>query len=212
MGTVIRAMLPVTRSMLDAIRLNFELEDEIEERKKVEQKLREMSLRDGLTGLSNRRHFDDAMENEFRRAQRNSYPLSLILMDIDYFKAFNDTYGHLEGDDCLQRISRSIEKALKRPADLAARYGGEELAVILPNTDFDSARDVAEALREDVQALEIPHEGSDLADCSFVTISSGVATSKPERDAKPADLIERADGALYQAKRDGRNRIVAVSG
>jgi len=205
---MMRATIPINRSMIDAIKLNFDLEREIEERKNIERKLREISTKDGLTGLSSRRHFDEVLENEIRRAQRSSHPLSLILLDVDYFKAFNDTYGHLEGDACLQRISRSIEKIINRPGDLASRYGGEEFVVILPNTDADSAYEIAEAIRKAVQRLEIPHVGSKLIGPKLVTISAGVSTVEPAIGTAPSDIIRPADSALYQAKAAGRNRII----
>lgn len=206
---VLRAVSPVNKSMTDAIRLNFELEEEIDERKKIEEKLREISVVDGLTGLYNRRHFDEILEAELRTAQRISVPISLIMIDIDYFKAFNDTYGHLDGDTCLQRVCLAIDEATKRPGDLTFRYGGEEIAVVLPNTNSSSAYVITEAMRKAVLDLNIPHEGSQLDAISAVTISAGVVTIIPDRDTKVSDLIQLADDALYQAKGDGRNCIVA---
>jgi len=205
---VLRAVLPINKLMLDAIRLNFNLKDEIHKRKKVEAKLREISLKDELTGLSNRRHFDNYLDTELKRAKRTLNPLSLILMDVDFFKAFNDSYGHPGGDACLQRIGRVIDTAVKRTSDLAFRYGGEELALILPNTNSDSAYMIAESIRKDVQALEIPHNGSKLSELNLVTISSGVATIISGKNTVASAIIQQADDALYQAKDDGRNQVV----
>jgi len=205
---VIRAVVPVNRSMIDSIRLNFELEAEIDERKKAEQRLIEISKLDGLTGLANRNHFDTVLEEEFRRAKRAEYPISLILMDLDYFKAYNDTYGHPAGDTCLQRVSATIGRAAKRPGDVAARYGGEELALVLPGANADNAAAVAESIRADIEGLGIPHGASDVAEVAVVTTSSGVATIVPDRSAEPAMLVQLADEALYRAKREGRNRVV----
>lgn len=207
---LMRALLPVNKSMVDAIESNLNLELEIERRKKVEDKLRQISLQDGLTGLSNRRHFDQVLEDELRRAVRAAYPVSLIMLDIDNFKAFNDTYGHVEGDACLQRISRVLQQAINRPGDLAARYGGEEFAVILSNTEAINAYIIAEAIRDNVTALKIPHEGSEIADFKFVTISAGVASVIPERGSTTPDIVDQADRALYKAKADGKNRVMVT--
>jgi len=202
---VLRAMRPVNLVMIESIRLNFKLEDEIAERIKIEEKLIEISRKDGLTGLSNRRHFDEALAAELLRAQRNSQRLSLILIDIDYFKDFNDTYGHVAGDNCLKQLSRLIEEKAKRTGDVAARYGGDEIAVILPNTDATNAQRIAATILENVRSLCLPHEASSVAD--IVTVSAGVATTMPSRDTAPSDIIELADTALYKAKDKGRNQV-----
>ncbi len=204
----LRALIPINRSMIRAIGLNFKLEEEIRERQRVEIQLRELSLRDGLTGLSNRRHFDSTLDIELQRAQRHSQPLSLVLMDIDDFKLFNDTYGHVEGDECLRRLSALIEGAVKRTGDLAARYGGDELALILPDADAEDARRITEGMRQGVYDLAIPHESSSVEGCDRITISAGIATMMPDRDSVAADLVVLADEALYSAKRSGRNRTV----
>lgn len=204
----IRATLQINKSILEAIKLNFILENEIKERKKAEEKLREVSIKDELTGLFNRRHFNEVLQNELKRAHRNSTPLSLILIDIDYFKSFNDTYGHVEGDNCLQRIGQSLNDSVKRPGDLVARYGGEELAVILSYTESDDAYNIAEAIRQDIQSLNIPHTGSEIDGLNVVTISAGVTTMVPRTDTTPEDIIQKADKALYKAKHQGRNQTV----
>ncbi|PCH63273.1 MAG: hypothetical protein COC19_01230 [SAR86 cluster bacterium] len=195
------------RMIVDAIKLNFQFEDEIEKRKGVEKELLEFSRRDGLTGLFNRRHFDEMLLVELQRAQRSAHPLSLVLFDIDYFKKFNDTYGHVEGDHCLQEVSRVIQEAVQRPGDLTARYGGEEIVAILPNTNSKNAYAISTTILEKIRALKIPHLASNLQHCKFVTTSAGVATIIPTTDTKPSDLIKLADEALYHAKGAGRNRV-----
>jgi diguanylate cyclase (GGDEF)-like protein/PAS domain S-box-containing protein len=156
--------------------------------------------RDGLTGLANRRCFDDQLAEEFRRAARQQLPLALVLLDVDGFKLFNDRYGHLAGDDCLRRICG----VLRRPGDLAARYGGEEIAVLLPATDDRGAVLIAEQIRSTVGGLGIAHLDSANG---MVTISAGASFMIPGGDDEPAGLIQAADRALYQAKQAGRNRV-----
>lgn len=168
--------------------------------------LRARSYVDGLTGIANRRHFDVALDRELRRAQRNGGALSLLLMDIDSFKAYNDHFGHQEGDACLATVAQALAAMCKRPADVAARYGGEEFAAILPDTTAAQARAHADAIREHVAALKLPHAPAALWPC--VTLSIGVASFAPGRLDEPARLIETADKALYAAKRGGRNRVV----
>ncbi|WP_194724807.1 diguanylate cyclase [Noviherbaspirillum malthae] len=177
-----------------------------------ERKLREMAVElesqtlvDGLTGIANRRRFDLHLEDEFRRAKRNAAPVSLIMVDVDYFKDFNDNYGHQRGDDCLVRIGGALSGVLNRARDLVARYGGEEFTVVLPDTDKDGALRVAEAMRAEVAALAIEHAFSGVA--SHVTISLGVSTLVPELATTTGSLIHAADRALYQAKRGGRNCV-----
>ena len=181
---------------------------DITERKRMEEALLEISQKDGLTGLYNRRHFDETLEAELKRASRgrSPSPLSLILIDIDYFKPFNDTYGHQEGDDCLVQVGAALKKVVRRPGDLVARYGGEEMVIVLPNMDSKGAEQVAEQMRKRVKALRIPHEGSRCDE--HVTISLGVATMYPEISSSAAAIIKKADEALYEAKEGGRNRVV----
>ncbi|MCC2955495.1 diguanylate cyclase [Massilia sp. IC2-477] len=169
--------------------------------------LRARSYIDGLTGIANRRHFDVALDRELRRAQRNGGALSLLLMDIDSFKAYNDHFGHQEGDACLTAVAQALAGMCKRPADVAARYGGEEFAAILPDTSLAQARAHANAIREHVAALKLPHAPSAVR--PWVTLSIGAAACDPERLNEPALLIEAADKALYAAKRGGRDRVVA---
>ena len=157
---------------------------------------------DGLTGLANRRHFNARIDEETRRARRQELPLGLVLFDVDHFKKFNDRYGHIKGDDCLRRVSRCVAECMRRPGDLAARYGGEEIVMLLPDTDTNGAVELAEHVRGCVASLGIEHAGSPLG---IVTISGGAAAAKPPSD--PPALIKAADVALYQAKAAGRNRV-----
>ncbi len=167
--------------------------------------LRQLSLHDALTGLANRRQFDLTLETEWSRAIRNNRPLSLLLLDVDCFKALNDLCGHPAGDECLQRIAGALQNSLRRAAETAARYGGEEFAAILPDADTRSAVLVAETMRRNVLALQLLHEGSSVE--RFVTISIGVAAAYPTAEGSPAALIAAADAALYRAKQRGRNRV-----
>lgn len=178
-----------------------------------ERKLREMAVElesqtfvDGLTGIANRRRFDLHLEDEFRRAKRNAAPISLIMIDVDCFKDYNDNYGHQLGDECLIRIATALSSVLHRSRDLVSRYGGEEFAVILPETNVEGALQVAESMRNEVAALALEHAYSRVA--AHVTASVGVATLVPEHAAKTANLIHSADRALYQAKRAGRNCVI----
>ncbi len=169
--------------------------------------LEQLASLDGLTELPNRRSLDENLEKEIRRARRDNAALSLILIDIDHFKKYNDHYGHVAGDGCLKKVARVIKEAGKRGADFAARYGGEEFAVILPDTDAGGATQVAENTCWAVAALKLPHAASPIAD--HVSISIGVSTVLPKNEElSPSDLITAADTALYQAKESGRNRAV----
>ena len=171
-------------------------------------KLQRLACVDGLTQVANRRRFDEYLDAEWQRLARERQPLSLILCDLDYFKVYNDTYGHLAGDFCLQQVGRILRQALKRPADLVARYGGEEFAAILPNTDARGAVFVAETIREGVRGLKITHARSLVN--QYVTLSLGVASFVPTPNALPAQLIAQADQALYRAKAAGRDRVVTI--
>ncbi len=167
--------------------------------------LKRLSSMDGLTGLANRRQFDATLEQEWQKAIRSELPLSLLFADIDYFKRYNDSYGHQAGDDCLKKVADSLQKTVHRPADLVSRYGGEEFVMILPDTTSEGALAVAEKMLKYVSDLKIPHENSDSAD--HVTLSIGVATLCPEEGSSPDELIEAADRVLYKAKDNGRNCI-----
>ncbi len=172
--------------------------------------LEKLSRQDGLTGIANRRYFDSYLVTEVRRGARERQPLSLILSDVDHFKAFNDCYGHQAGDDCLRRVAAALSSAGRRPADLAARYGGEEFAMVLPGTVLDGAVDVAQAVSRVIEGLAIPHERS--AVDRRVTLSQGIVSLTPEKETSSEDLIQRADQALYLAKQQGRNRYVVFGG
>src|SRR5680860_968666 len=169
------------------------------------ERLQNLSFLDGLTGIANRRHFDQELLQESRRAKREDTPLSLIMLALDFFKAFNDTYGHIKGDDCLKTVAATLKKTLKRPGDFPARYGGEEFAVVLPNTDEVGAAIIAEELRSSIEGVGIAHVNSLCAD--YVTVSLGVVTRLSEQVETPDDLILAADRALYRSKHEGRNRV-----
>ncbi len=175
------------------------------ELKRYRDYLENLSATDGLTGISNRRHFDDVLDSEWRRSRRAQTPLSLVLMDIDYFKAYNDHYGHLAGDDCLRKLAKAFVEMSQRAADTVARYGGEEFGCILPGTGIEGALCVAQKIRHRVSQLAIPHETSSVA--SVVTLSIGVSTLIPLPGQLQWDLIKKADEALYEVKRSGRNQI-----
>jgi diguanylate cyclase (GGDEF)-like protein len=205
--------------LLARVRSALRLKYEIDRRKNHEQELlkimqqleesiyvlKRLSSIDGVTEITNRRGFEDFLEQEWKRAIRYEIPLSLILLDIDYFKSYNDTYGHQKGDDCLKQVANALKQALHRPADMVARYGGEEFVLVLPNTNSQGAVLVAERLRTAIESLEIVHSKSDVS--KHVTISLGVATMMPSLNSSHAALVEAADQALYLAKQEGRNRI-----
>ena len=167
--------------------------------------LRSQTFSDGLTGIANRRHFDLAIEKEQRRAKRSAIPLTMLMIDIDFFKAYNDHYGHQQGDDTLIKVAGALAALLQRPQDLIARYGGEEFAVILPDMDSAGGARVAEALRQRITQLAIPH--AEASGAQHVTVSIGVATQAPQNPVEVAALIGAADRGLYVAKRGGRNRV-----
>ncbi|MGK5056886.1 diguanylate cyclase [Janthinobacterium sp. LB2P49] len=169
--------------------------------------LRSQTFSDGLTGIANRRHFDVAIEKEMRRAMRISSPLSLLMIDIDHFKDYNDHYGHQQGDDCLIRVAAELAAMLQRPTDLLARYGGEEFAAILPDTDAAQALRMAEAIRQHAADLRIPHAKTG-NEVKHVTVSIGIATQQPQQQLAISALIGAADRALYLAKGAGRNRVM----
>ena len=197
---------------------NRQLEQEIQKRKVIEKALQEVNQKlellvnvDSLTGISNRRHFDNYLSREWRRLKREQKPLSLILCDVDHFKLYNDTYGHLQGDNCLRQIAQTMAQVINRPADLVARYGGEEFAVILPNTDLSGAHEVAKKLQRLIKDLKLRHKSSLTG--QFATISIGISSQIPHQDQSLQDqsledLIITADQALYAAKAQGRDRIV----
>ncbi len=189
------------------------LEALVEERtqalEQANRQLQLLSSTDGLTGIANRRHFDAALAHEWARAQRARSSLALIMLDVDLFKHFNDHYGHLAGDACLQTLAVTLaQMGARREGDLAARFGGEEFVVLLPETDTPAAMGVAQQIQQALQALALPHEGVPLG---VVTVSFGVASVVPHRDQAPEELLRRADRAMYRAKQAGRNRIEAAT-
>ncbi|MFE8699690.1 diguanylate cyclase domain-containing protein [Cytobacillus sp. FJAT-54145] len=177
------------------------------EKKLVEanERLQKISSLDGLTGIPNRRTFDFTMEKEWNRALQSQNPISLIMLDIDYFKKYNDTYGHLEGDECLKKVATSLASSVTGLTDVVTRYGGEEFAIILPDTNQMDANLFAEKIRKNIELLEIPHINSLVS--NHVTISMGVATLMPKHSIKFVELIHNADQALYEAKESGRNQV-----
>ncbi len=179
-------------------------EDQLEE---ANRNLRMLASTDGLTGLANRRSFDKALTRELARCSRDELPLALLLVDVDHFKSYNDSYGHQEGDECLKRLSHLLRGMARRPGDVAARYGGEEFAVILPNTSAEGAHQFAEQLRTSVEALNIPHCRSAFG---LVTVSTGLACEIPVSGSD--SILANADAALYSAKANGRNRVEAFTG
>ncbi len=206
-GEVFPALLRATAIMDEAHEIHgvlFILTD-ITERKKLENELRRIAAQDGLTQTANRRTFDQSLEKEWRRTARSGQPLSLIMMDIDFFKKYNDTYGHHGGDTCLKEVAAALREVVNRPGDLVARYGGEEFAAILPETQAEGALSLAQAMCRAVEALHIEHAPSDVS--SWVTVSVGHATIIPRPEDTPTHLIELADSALYDAKEGGRNRV-----
>lgn len=174
--------------------------------KKQQDLMEAISSTDFMTGVANRRRFDEVIESELRRNTRIHKPLTLVMCDVDYFKQYNDLYNHLAGDLCLKHIAKALENIFHRAGDLVARYGGEEFVIILPNTDSDTALQMAKTLCEKIEALNIPHSNSSVS--KYVTLSAGVATwADGETQLSAQSLIEASDQALYQAKHNGRNRV-----
>ena len=214
---------PSHTELLARVRSALRLKSEMNQRKEREadllvlnerlaeanRELERLSVTDSLTGLANRRAFNEYLHREWLREQRTRRPFSVIMADIDYFKKYNDHYGHLEGDVCLQRVSWALQSALCRSGDLLARYGGEEFIAILPHTPAQGATELATAFHSRVRELQIPHCQSPVA--SSVTISVGIASVIPSQAMSPSQLVAMADEALYQAKQDGRNQVVAAS-
>lgn len=183
----------------------YELVQALKQLETANQLLQHISATDGLTGVANRRQFDGVLEVEWARASRNRLWLALILLDIDYFKLYNDTYGHQAGDACLKTVASILVGSIHRPEDMVARYGGEEFAIVLPGTELAGAATVADRIRTRVESIEIAHTGSQVS--KYVTLSVGVAAAIPRKDNTPTTLIAAADEALYQAKHEGRNRV-----
>jgi diguanylate cyclase (GGDEF)-like protein len=188
-------------------RVSSRLRQQLEENRRLQDELRALTILDPLTGLHNRRHFDTVSATEWERARRDHRPLTVLFIDIDYFKFYNDFYGHRAGDDCLAAVGKAIGQSLQRPADLAARYGGDEFVVLLPDTYTDGGLDVGQRLLASIAELDIPHGGSPFG---RVTSTIGVAQLVPGPNHRFQELLERADRALYAAKQAGRNGVMAA--
>jgi diguanylate cyclase (GGDEF)-like protein/PAS domain S-box-containing protein len=213
----LRDVVHVVRSKDGTVEALIGFMFDISERKKTEERLlalqkelQDLSFKDGLTGVANRRRFDSLFDVEWNAARRNQQPLSLIMFDIDFFKQYNDCYGHIQGDDCLKRVAQALKSGAARPRDFLARYGGEEFALVLPETDERGAESVALRCRDALAAEEILHETSPVA--KVVTVSIGVGSLVPPLDGQPVQFIEEVDKRLYRAKLGGRNRLVVVQG
>lgn len=207
--TVIICMFVVSLAE-DQYRMSFLksvlLEYEAGEVQRLNQTLETLARMDSLTGVANRRHFDEVLIREWERCKRDRAPISLILLDIDHFKTYNDAYGHPAGDDCLTRVAMAVSSVMRRTSDMVARYGGEEFVIVLPNTDEDGAADVAARLVAAVDSLGLEHKASSIS--PHVTISVGVATVVPTPRLSRNQLLDAADAALYEAKKAGRHRYV----
>ncbi len=188
-------------------RFNWRLRQQLEENRRLQDELRALTITDPLTGLHNRRHFDVVCSTEWERAHRNHRPLTVLFIDVDYFKSYNDYHGHRAGDACLAAVGKAVGQSLQRPADLAARYGGDEFVVLLPDTNTDGALDVARRVLAAIGALDIPHGASPFG---RVTSSIGVAHRVAGPNHTSQELLERADRALYAAKQAGRNGVMAA--
>ncbi len=178
---------------------------DITDRKRLEDELRQLSTEDSLTSVYNRRYFDDMLDQEWRRMMRVKHSLGLLMIDVDYFKHFNDTYGHVGGDACLRQIATEMKNQMRRAGDIIARYGGEEFAVILPETDIETAEALGNTLQESIKNLRLEHVG--IGDEHIVTVSVGVATLIPTASHTSLKLLTLSDKALYAAKASGRNRV-----
>lgn len=199
----VRAMQRIAQMRYSLVVLTRRLDE-------ANRELTRLSSVDGLTGISNRRQFDECLAREWARSLRSGASLSFLMCDVDYFKQYNDLYGHQAGDECLKAVAGVLQARVRRPADLVARYGGEEFAIVLPDTDKDGAVSVAETVREGIAELGMPHEGAKIG---MLSISIGVASVIPRRDGTAGDmLLAAADAALYVAKQKGRNRVECAPG
>ena len=189
--------------------LNETLERRVTDRtaqlQEANRQLAEMSMTDGLTGIANRRRFDVVLASEWNRAERLGQPLAIALLDVDWFKKYNDHYGHVAGDDCLRNVAKILTENVRRAGDLVARYGGEEFAIIVPTADGSNALGIAQSVCEAIRALEVQHVGSEFG---CLTVSIGVVSMVPGKNDSPNALLQLADQALYRAKQSGRNRVV----
>jgi len=182
----------------------LELNIALQELEEANKELQEKNTLDELTGLYNRRFYDQKILAEYRRSRRNLTPLSLVIIDIDHFKQVNDNYGHLAGDECLVAVSACIKQCMRRSADISCRYGGEEFCLILPETDSNGALALAEELRKSIEACQVSYNSTDIK----LTVSCGVSTYKQQKNVQPEHIFSIADKALYQAKNNGRNQVI----
>ncbi len=208
----IRDVVHVVRDQQGEVEALIGFMFDITERKETEQKLldlqkelEELSFKDGLTGVPNRRMLDKVIDEEWVTARRHQQPLSLLVIDIDFFKQYNDCYGHIQGDDCLKQVAQTLSTAATRSRDFFARFGGEEFVMLLPETDASAALLIAERCQQLITQLQISHQDSEVSD--MLTISIGIGTTVPEQTDQIVDFIECVDQALYRAKESGRNRI-----
>ena len=209
-------MKPVGRVVLQAkvaamyrlVRMQRALVKLTEQLNEANRELHRISMIDGLTGIANRRLFDESLEREWRRCARIKKPISVVMLDVDYFKKYNDKYGHQAGDECLKAAAKKVASAVPRASDLAARYGGEEFVLILGETDEDGARWVANRIRQQVIGLKVAHEDSPHG---YVTLSCGVSSVLPRDDLSVDKLVKSADNALYLAKKNGRNAVAFLN-
>lgn len=191
----VRAMYRLVQMQRALVKMAAQLND-------ANQELQRLSMTDGLTGIANRRMFDVSLAREWRRCMRLNKPLSVVMLDVDYFKKYNDRYGHQEGDDCLVAVAQEVARSAPRPGDLVARYGGEEFVMILADTDEDGANWVAERIRQHVAGLNMPHKDSS---DGHVTVSCGISSVIPSQELSVEMLVKSADNALYLSKNQGRN-------
>jgi diguanylate cyclase (GGDEF)-like protein len=199
LGAKVRAMQRLVQMRYSLVVLSSRLDE-------ANRELQRLSSVDGLTGIPNRRNFDESLASEWRRCKRGNLPFTVLIADVDFFKQYNDAHGHQTGDDCLRAVAQALAGQVHRPGDLVARYGGEEFGAILPDTDLGGALGLAEGMRRAVEGLAIPHRDSPIS--PFVTLSIGVASMRTGGDANPEALLRAADLALYSAKRGGRNRVI----
>ncbi|MDD5296818.1 MAG: diguanylate cyclase [Rhodocyclaceae bacterium] len=198
LGAKVRAMQRLVQMRYSLVVLSSRLDE-------ANRELQRLSSVDGLTGIPNRRNFDESLAREWRRCKRGNLPFTVLIADVDFFKQYNDAHGHQSGDCCLRAVAQALAEHVHRPGDLVARYGGEEFGAILPDTDLGGALGLAESMRHAVESLAIPHIASAIS--PFVTLSIGVASMRTGGEASPEALLRAADQALYAAKRGGRNRI-----
>ena len=199
-------MMRVTPFTLENIDYFVISHQNITERKLAEEKLLDLSRLDGLTGIANRRYFDNFLEEEWRRCHRLGLPISLAIIDLDYFKLLNDHYGHQTGDECLKAVAKSLKQFVRRPSDLCARYGGEEFSIIFGNTSTDQAKVLVDKVLEAIRSLNFPNEKSPTH--PTLTASIGLTAMLPDDSSNEQELIGRADELMYEAKRNGRNQII----